>query len=228
MSKNSKKQSDNVEDRQPPADKVPLAFYVQWPIIQLSRTVGEIVDSYKKIFKIAPTDLKSMYLKKSRAADRAGDTRRSLFFMEKVASLDPKDPDALYQLGIAYEKNKALDEAIRAYQRVIEIKSDHAKAHYRTGVIHLRKKAPEQAVKALEAALKIEPESVELNFRLGQANDRLQEYEKAISFFSRAVEINPDFLRVYKNMALTYDSMGKHKEALECLKRALELEEMSG
>ncbi|MBW1794559.1 MAG: tetratricopeptide repeat protein [Deltaproteobacteria bacterium] len=221
MSKN--KEPDDEQRRT--GNKVPLTFYLQWPIIQLGRTVGEIVDSYKKIFKIAPTDLKSMYLKKSRAADRAGDTRRSLFFMEKVASLDPKDPDALYQLGIAYEKKKALDEAIRAYQRVIEIKPDHAKANYRTGVIHLRKKAPEQAVKALEAALKIEPESAELNFRLGQAHDRLQDFDKAISFFSRAVEINPDFLRAYKNMALTYDSAGKHKEALECLKRALELEE---
>lgn len=230
-SKEGAKLSDNEEQEarqgKRPAEKVPLGFYLQWPVIQLGRSVGEIVDSYKKIFKVAPTDLKSMYLKRSRAADRGGNMRKSVHFMELAASLEPKDVDTLYQLGLAYEKNRDFKAAMQTYQKVLETKPDHAKAHYRTGLLCLRMRDFTEGIKALEAASKIEPGSAELNFRLGQAYDRMGDYNKAISCFSEAVKIKPDFLNAYKNMALTYESMGRHKESVDCLKRALELEETS-
>ena len=227
MSENSENQPQDIEEEPQPAEKIPLSFSIRWPIMQLGRAVADLVDGYKKMFKVGPTDLKSMYLKRFEAADARGETWKCIRWMERVTSLDPEDPDAFYQLGIAYEKNKDFEAAIQAYKRVIKLKSDHAKAHYRTGMLYLAKQEYKTAVEQLKKALRIEPDSAEVNFRLGVAHDRLQEYEKAISFFSKAVEINPNFLRVYKNMALTYDSMGKHKEAMECLKRALELEEMS-
>jgi len=227
MTENSKKQAQDIEEEIRAEEKIPLSFAIRWPIMQLGRAVADLIDGYKMMFKIGPTDLKTMYLRRFEAADARGETWKCIRWMEKVTSLDPEDPDAFYRLGVAYEKNKDFEAAIQAYKRVIKIKSDHAKAHYRTGILYLAKQEYKTAVEPLKKALKIEPDSPEINFRLGVAHDRLQEHEKAISFFSRAVEINPDFLKVYKNMALSYDSMGKHKEALECLKRALELEEMS-
>lgn len=210
-----------------PTERVPLGFYLQWPVVQLGRSVGEIVDSYKKIFKVAPTDLKSMYLKKSRAAERRGNMRKSVGFMELAASLESKDIDTLYQLGLAYEKNRDFKAAMQTYQQVTKTEPEHAKAQYRTGLLFLRTRNFKEAIKALEAASKIEPGSAKLSYRLGQAYDRMEDYKQAISCFSEAVKINPDFLNAYKNMALTYESMGKHKESVECLKRALELEETS-
>ena len=227
MAENSENQPQDIEEKPQPAEKIPLSFSIRWPIIQLGRAVADLVDGYKNMVKMAPTDLKSMYLKRFEAADARGETWKCIRWMEKVTSLDPEDPDAFYRLGIAYEKNKDFEAAIQAYKRVIKIKSDHAKAHYRTGVLYLARQDYKAAIEVLKKALKIKPDSGEINFRLGVAHDRLQEHEKAISFFSRAVEINPNFLKVYKNMALTYEMIGRHKEALGCLKRALELEEMS-
>jgi tetratricopeptide (TPR) repeat protein len=227
MSENGKNQPQDMEEKVLEEERIPLGLAIRWPIMQLGRAVADMVDGYKNMFKIAPTDLKSMYLRRFEAADARGEVWKCIRWMEKITSLDPEDPDAFYRLGVSYEKNKDAEAAIQAYKRVITIKPDHAKAHYRTGMLYLAKQEFRAAVEPLKKALKIEPDSPEINFRLGVAHDRLQEHEKAISFFSKAVEINPDFLKVYKNMALTYDSMGKHKEALECLKRALELEEMS-
>ena len=226
MFKKDKPRTEDATDTRQ-IEKVPFSFYLQWPIMQLGNTVGNLVGGYKKMFKMAPTDLKAMYLKKSHALDRQGDAQGCVDFMEKYVSIDLKDPDAFYQLGVAYEKNKSIDAALGAYQRVLKINPDHAKAHYRKGILLLRKRDYEKAIKALEEALKHKPDSAELHFRLGQVSDRLKHYDKAISFFNKAVEIDPDFLQAYKNMALTYDSMNKHKEALECLKRALEIEEIT-
>jgi tetratricopeptide (TPR) repeat protein len=228
MSNSNEKQSENVAERTWPQDmeRAPVALSILWPVLQLGRSVKRMITSYNDHFNIAPSDLKEIYQKKSQLADERRDTKGSVLFMEKVVTLDPEDHDALYQLGVAYEKNKDLEDAMSTYRKVIESQPDHAKAHYRVGFICLRRREFEEAIKAFEEAQRLEPGSADILFRLGQAFDRLQKHERAVSFFNQAVEIDSDHLPSYKNMALAYDSMNKHKEALACLKRALELEEL--
>ena len=225
MTKDSKNQTQDMGRDREAEDKIPLSFSLQWPIMKINQAITDVVEGYKRMFKIGPSDLKGLYLKRYETADRKGEIWKCIRWMEKVTSLDPQDPDGFYLLGIAYEKHKDAEAAIQAYTKATEIKPDHAKAYYRTGILHLLKRDFKNAVKLFEKAMKFEPHSAELNFRIGVAYDRLQDHEKALSHFSEAVKIQPDFLKVYKNMALTYDSMEKHKEALDCLKRALEIEE---
>ncbi|HIJ19801.1 MAG TPA: tetratricopeptide repeat protein [Deltaproteobacteria bacterium] len=208
-------------------EKVPLSFTLQWPAMKLGQALGDVVNGYKRMFKIGPSDLKDLYRKKYEAADRKGEIWKSLRWMEKVTAIDPDDPESFYLLGVAHEKSKDREGAIKAYARAIALKPDYAKAYYRMAIQYLADRDFKTSVELLEKALGIEPDSSELHFRLGVAYDRLQKHEKAISHFSEAVKINPDFLKVYKNMALTYDALGKHKEASECLRHALELEETS-
>ena len=224
MSSNDIDQIDNIEETKS-QEKIPLSFYIQWPIIQLGNAVSGMVNGYKRLFKMAPTDLKTMYLKQARIMNQKGDTQKCVSFLEKIVRMDNKDPEIIYKLGVAYEKNKQLEPAIKAYQKVISLKPDYVKAHYRKALLLIRKQDYENALTFLEKAVEIKPDSAELYFRLGQASDRLKEYKKAIDYFNKAVEINPDFLAAYKNMALTYDSMDDHKGSLKCLKRALEIEE---
>lgn len=221
-------QSEYVEKPalQRETEKVPVAISILWPVLKVGRSLKRMVASYNEYFNVSPSDLKEIYLRKSQLADERGDSPGSVFYMEKAAALDPEDHDSLYLLGVAYEKNKDLEDAMNTYQKVIESQPDHVKAHYRVGFICLRKREFEEAIAAFEKALSLEPGSADILFRLGQAYDRLQKHERAVSLFNRAVEIDEEHLPSYKNMALAYDSMNKHKEALACLKRALELEEM--
>ena len=220
----TKKQAPDIGEN-PSNDKVPLSFALQWPAIKLGQALGDVIDGYKKLFKIGPSDLKSLYMKKYETADRKGENWKCVRWMEKVTAIDPDDPDSFYLLGVAHEKSRDRESAIEAYEQAIVLKPDYAKAQYRIAIQYLGKRDFKTAVELLEKALLMEPDSSELHFRLGVAYDRLQSHEKAISHFSKAVKINPDFLKVYKNMALTYDTLGKHKEASECLRHALELEE---
>ena len=207
-------------------EKIPLSFQLQWPMIQLSNTFSSMINGYKRLFKMAPKDLKAMYLKQAQAMNQKGDTRKCVNFLEQVVIIDNKDYNIVYKLGVAYEKNKQPEGALKAYQRAITLKPDYARALYRKALLLLRKSDYKNALTELEKAIELQPDSAELYFRLGQANDRLKKYPKAIECFNKAVEINPDSLAVFKHMALTHDSMENHKEALKCLKRALEIEEM--
>ncbi|CAN2041906.1 Magnetosome protein Mam-g (greigite specific) [Candidatus Magnetomoraceae bacterium gMMP-15] len=219
---------DDINQELSVSKKVPLSFYFQWPMMQVQRSLNNMVSGYKKLFHIENNDLKEMYLNKALAAERKGDMGKNVQYMEMVVSSVEDNDDALYQLGIAYEKNRQYKPALKAYSRVAEINPNHAKAHYRKGLLYFRERDFEATITALEKAEKITPESSEINFRIGQCYDRLKKYDQAISYFKKAITIDPKFLQAYKNMALTYDSIDDHKKALECLKHVLELEEIDG
>jgi tetratricopeptide (TPR) repeat protein len=214
-------------DRLDEEQRVPIGLSVQWPLIRLGRSFRNMAQAYRRFFSVSEGDLKGIYERKALKAAQVADHQRRMLYMEKVVALDPDDVDAIYALGLAYEKNREFELAHKCYRKVARLAEDHAKAHFRCGLLLMRRKAFDRAIEAFNRALEHEPKSAELNFRLGQAHDRQQEHEKAIEFFSKAVEIDGEYLPAYKHMALTYDSMNKHRKALDCLKRALELEEMS-
>jgi tetratricopeptide (TPR) repeat protein len=214
-----------VDEKMRAQEKIPLSFHLQWPIIQIGNALSGMVSGYKRLFKMSPSDLKAMYLKQAKAMNDKGDTQRCVDFLENVYRIDAKDAAVIYKLGLAYEKNKQPEAALKAYQRVNVLDPRHARALYRRAILSIRRQDYENALESLEKAIEIKPDSAELFFRLGQVNDRIKAYDKAIEQFNRAVELNPEFLAAYKNMALTYDSLGNHKGSLNCLKRALEIEE---
>lgn len=204
---------------------IPLSFHIQWPIMQLGNTLSGMVNGYKRMLKMNDSDLKAMYLKQAEAMNQKGNTKKCVEFLEDIVRIDNTDTGIIYRLGVAYEKNKQQESAVKAYKKVLQLKPDHARALYRKGILLIKKQDYETALADLEKAAAINTDSAELYFRLGQVNDKLKKFEEAIEYFSRAVELNPNFLAAYKNMALTYDSKDDHESSLKCLKRALEIEE---
>jgi tetratricopeptide (TPR) repeat protein len=215
------------ENGRPESDRVPIGLSVQWPLIRLGRSFRNMAQAYRRFFSVSESDLKTIYQRRAHKAAEMADHQRRMLYMEKVVALDPEDADAVYALGLAYERNRELERAARCYRQVLRLDPDHPRAHFRRGLLLMRRRELDGAIEAFNRALEREPRSAELHFRLGQAHDRRQEHEEAIACFGRAVEIDDEYLPAYKHMALTYDSLNKHRKALECLKRALELEEAS-
>lgn len=208
-----------------PRDKIPISFHIQWPLIQIGNALSGMVNRYNRLFKMSQSDLKAMYLKEANSMNEKGEVQKCVDFMEDVVRIDNKDANIIYKLGVAYEKNRQPESAVKAYKKVVALKPDHAKALYRKAILLIQKQEYETALADLEKAVQIRSDSAELYFRLGQVNDRLKKYKEAIEYFNKAVELNPNFLAVYKNMALTYDSLNDHQNSLKCLKRALEIED---
>ncbi len=51
--------------------------------------------------------------------------------MKKAAALDPRFPEAHFQLGILYADGRDFGKAIGEFERAITLKPDFADAHYR-------------------------------------------------------------------------------------------------
>ena len=70
-----------------------------------------------------------------------GQTDKAIQALEQAAGLSPEDPDAHYNLGVAYGQKiqRMLDQKIAAYERAIRIRPGQADAHYELGLSLLQK-----------------------------------------------------------------------------------------
>src|SRR5258706_1494979 len=68
----------------------------------------------------------------------------------ELATTNPRDADAHYQLGLIYQKRHQNSEAVARFQRAVEIDPEEADAHLQLGRILLEQSKFEDAVRHLK------------------------------------------------------------------------------
>src|ERR1043166_1800063 len=53
-----------------------------------------------------------------------------------LIQISPKEPEAIFLRGLAYQKLERLEKAVSDYQAVLKLNPDHLKAHYNLGMIY--------------------------------------------------------------------------------------------
>lgn len=74
----------------------------------------------------------------------------------QIATTNPADADAHYQLGLIYQSRRQYTEAIKRFQRAIEIDPKEADAHYHLGQIARVQKRIDEAIGYLETASRLD------------------------------------------------------------------------
>jgi tetratricopeptide (TPR) repeat protein len=128
-----------------------------------------------------------------------------------------------YKLGERYLKGGRSEEAIKYYDKAIEIAPYLADAWYNRGVALYNLGRYEEAIESYDRALEINPKDDYNWVTKGRALYKLGRYEEAIESYDRALEINPnnDYAWVKKGVALY--KLGRYEEAIESYDRALEI-----
>ena len=80
-------------------------------------------------------------------------------FWDDVVTKSPKNPKAVYNLGVAYEQKNLLPEATAVYERLVELAPDLPDAHLRLGVAYALANRIEDAVFHFREELRVDPES---------------------------------------------------------------------
>ncbi len=70
----------------------------------------------------------------------------------EIATINPQDGDAHYQLGLIYQKRRQYTEAVARFKRAVEIDPEEADAHYQLGNIALEQGRFEEAIRHLKDA----------------------------------------------------------------------------
>jgi Tfp pilus assembly protein PilF len=151
-------------------------------------------------------------------------TRQHLRQQMEIATTNPRDADAHYQLGLIYQQRRQYTEAIARFQKAIEIDPSEAEAQFQLGRIANEQGRFEDAIRFLKTAAGLNEKlsSGEVWRDLGAAYFGAGQLEKAAAALQKYTErrsYDPEGLYWYGK---TLAALGKSAEARSAFEQCVE------
>lgn len=128
-----------------------------------------------------------------------------------------------YNLGIAFQAQGKLDQAIKSYRQALALKPDFAEGHDNLGIALQAQGQLDEAITSYRKALSLKPGLAGAHYNLGNALQELGRLDQAIASYRQALLLKPDFAVAHGNMGNALRSQGKLDEAIACYRQALAL-----
>ena len=153
-------------------------------------------------------------------ADRALSSKHydeALRLLKRIIEIDPKDFQAVAQLGTVYLGQKQFDEADAAYSKAIEVRPSFFPALLNLGRLRLVTKKYEAAIEVLTRAIAQRQDSGDANFYLGEAYLQLKKGTLGARHLYEALRLDPvGQADAHIRLATLYNAAGmKDKAAIE-------------
>jgi tetratricopeptide (TPR) repeat protein len=159
------------------------------------------------------------------AAYNRGDVGGALESFQQAVAADPRDPEALNNLGqVLVRQGRAL-EAIPYFDRAIAVVPDSWAYHFNRARAYAVLEQWGQAVAGYRDARKLFPEDYATQFNLAKALQRSGDLPGAIEAFERAIELAPGQADFHLSHGLALEAASRPKDAAAAYRRYLELAE---
>jgi tetratricopeptide (TPR) repeat protein len=155
---------------------------------------------------------------------RNRDWKDGLTLWSKTVQSSPGSFVAHGSLGRAYQDQGRVDEAIREYEKAIEIYADDYKAHYNLGVVYDQQGAFEKAVHHYKKTIEIYPQYFNAHFNLGNIYHRQGLLDAAIGHYKKVIELHPEDFEAHNNLGVAYAGQGKLDKAIVEWENVLEID----
>jgi tetratricopeptide (TPR) repeat protein len=126
-------------------------------------------------------------------------------------------------LGVAFYKTGMLDEAVREFRRVAELRPGDANAHFYIGLVALKQARWREAMDALRMAAEKGGSRPAVMHNLGFAYEQLGRYQEAEAAYGEAAARARNDARVYLGWGVNALKQGDYQSAAGRLDRAREL-----
>jgi len=142
----------------------------------------------------------------------------------EIATTNPRDADAHYQLGLIYQKRRQWTEAIVRFEKAVEIDPGEADPHYQLGRIARAQKRFDDAIGHLKTAAELDDKLSQSDVwrDLGAAyfeSGMVQEAAAALEKYTDRRSYDPEGLYWYGRALAT---LGRKDDAREMFQRAVD------
>lgn len=186
-----------------------LALTLALPALALAQSAATLSDavSYSRSFSQGVEEFE------------AGRYDEALESFLRAVQANPRDADALFDAGLAYEKLGKPTEAAVAFRGTLEIRpSAKARAHLCSALV-----AAESfwdAVGACGRAIRQERNDPSLYYRYGLAFKGAGLFDQEVEALKLAVRLSPVEAEFHFELGLAYAKLGEYRDALDSLERA--------
>lgn len=143
-------------------------------------------------------------------------------FLSAVA-LNPRDADALFDVGVTYERLGRPLEASAAFKGVVELRPGGAKARARLCASLVAAGEFWYGVDACNRAIRRDSSDPELFNQYGRAFAGAGLYDQAAEAFKLAIRLRPEGAEYHLALGAAYERLGEYRDALDTLERAARL-----
>jgi tetratricopeptide (TPR) repeat protein len=152
-----------------------------------------------------------------------GDYENSIAAFDATLALNPNDPIAFYNKGIALDHLGRYEEAIAAYDAALALDPDDPSTLNNKGIALDHLKRYEEAIAAYDAALALIPDHPAALSNKGSSLADLGRHEEAIAAYDAALALIPDYTSALYNKGNSLADLGRYEEAIAAYDAALAL-----
>jgi len=136
-----------------------------------------------------------------------------------------RESEAWFQKGLELEETGApVDQAVEAYQKVLELNPGAAGALVNLGTIYYRQRKFGEAEKYYREAIEADASYPLAQFNLGNLYDEQGRLKEALDHYRKALNLNPNYADAHFNLALLCERTGDTLKAVHHWKAYLKLD----
>jgi tetratricopeptide (TPR) repeat protein len=135
----------------------------------------------------------------------------------------PDSHEAHINLGLAYDGQGRVDEAIEEFRFALRLNPGNEIAHYNLGNAYHNLGLIDEAIGEFKEAIRLKHYFVNAHDNLGKAYAAQGRMDEAIEEFKEAIRLKPGFANAHNNLGNAYAAQGRMDEAIEEFKEAIRL-----
>ena len=133
----------------------------------------------------------------------------------QVGRIDPEDPNAYNNRGIAAAREGQYETALAQFARAFQRDPVFAEAYYNRGLVSVAIGLLGQGVSDFGKVIEIKPEDSRGYNKRGSLYFAMKQYDEAISDFTKSVELDPTSAHALFRRSLAYYAKGDYDRAWE-------------
>jgi tetratricopeptide (TPR) repeat protein len=140
-----------------------------------------------------------------------------------MVDVDKEKIRSLNDLGLTFQAQKKFDEAIKYYDKALEIKPDMFEALANKAFCMMLTDRFDEAYRLYEKSIELKNDFLQGWYHLGYINIKRGNYFEALNCLDKAIELNDEYYLAWFAKYNLLTKMNRTEEAERCLKKATEL-----
>ena len=136
----------------------------------------------------------------------------------------PDRAEGYFFRGNAKGGLKQYDEAIKDYDKAIELNSEVAVIYNNRGNAKNELDQYIEAIKDFDRAIELDPKHDLAYYNRGNTKDELELHEEAIKDYDKVIELDPNDAAAYYNRGIAKSKLGQYTEAIKDYDKAIDLD----
>jgi protein O-mannosyl-transferase len=148
--------------------------------------------------------------------------RDSRTLWEYVLSVTPNASLGHYHMGIIFEDQGKVDEALRSYRRSVILNPGRPDVRYNFARLLARKGQQDEAIVNYRLVLQVDPKNALAHYSLGSLLGMRGDIGEARQYLEQAINLKPDYAEAHSNLGNVLSMQGQPKEAVQHYQKSLE------